>query len=401
MASTENPVAKTDGEFLREIADRIRSRMVRVSRDTVGIGRDLITARARVGYGKFSAWIESEFKMSRVTAYKLIKVAETFGDCKPDLQPSVFYALIAPDTTDEVRTEIVGRAETGERINVADVEAAKQRAKQRAFVVEHGIAALVEAVDASKVLVADAVAFVKAYAQITQDELIIKTGRDVAKAVKLGNEAATRAKAAGKPKDAEPEPDLFPVNEVTANAAKPPEKPRSGVGEAANRAESPPKKPQINVSGAADRADPAKLSVLIEASNQRTERARREWIEGTLELAALHKKAHELFPDDRQFAIWLAERKLDNTGRDDRDALLGMAEAMETARDVLEELSERWSWANIWRTRPNGWMPPGIDVRRKLYLDLARKLDDDQQKHELQLVEVELTTALSKEESVS
>jgi hypothetical protein len=89
----EHHPAAVDEKFLREIAERIRSQMWRVSQDIIGIGRDLVAARARVGNGKFSAWIETEFKMSRVTAYKMIKVAETFGETGVNqFTPSVLYA---------------------------------------------------------------------------------------------------------------------------------------------------------------------------------------------------------------------------------------------------------------------------------------------------------------------
>lgn len=128
------------------------------------------------------------------------------------------------------------------------------------------------------------------------------------------------------------------------------------------------------------------MGACIEAVYQRTERGRREWIEGTLEQAAALKEARSRFPDDLQFSRWLAESDLDHASRDDRDALVGMGEDLETARIVLEELPERWSWANIWRCRPNGRMPAGIDIRRKSYFDLVKKLSVDQQKHELQLL---------------
>jgi hypothetical protein len=186
MSMTHSPTITTDEEFLREAAERIRSQMVHVSRGTVGIGRDLIEVKKRVGVGKFSAWIKAEFEMSRVTAYKLIKVAETFGDCKPDLRPSVLYALIAPDTTEEVRTEIVGRAGSGEMVSVADVEALKEKTKQHAYIVEHGVAALVEAVDRGELALPDAVAFVRNKPTV-QSALIAKALGSVAEAVKKAN----------------------------------------------------------------------------------------------------------------------------------------------------------------------------------------------------------------------
>jgi hypothetical protein len=118
-------IIKTDEEFLREVADRLRARMARTAQDIVEIGLDLIEVRARVGDGKFSAWIEAEFTMSRVTAYKMIKVAETFGETGVNqFTPSVLYALASPDTPEGVRTEITERAAAGEKVTVADVRSA-------------------------------------------------------------------------------------------------------------------------------------------------------------------------------------------------------------------------------------------------------------------------------------
>jgi hypothetical protein len=219
MMVTTEQVAKTDEEFLREVADQIRARMWRVSRDIIGIGHYLIEARARVGSGKFSAWIETEFKMSRVTAYKMIKVAETFGetDVNHQFTPSVLYALVAPDTTDEVRAEIIGRAESGELINAADVKASNEKAKNRAYIVEHGVAALVEAVDRDEVSLSAAVVFVR-HQQTTQQKLIEAAG-SVAKAVTRNN-AELKAKA-DKAAAAKETPSLFADVKDAAPKPKP------------------------------------------------------------------------------------------------------------------------------------------------------------------------------------
>lgn len=97
-------VAKTDEEFLREAADRLRARMNRTAQDIVEIGRELIAVRERIDEGRFAAWIEAEFKMSRATAYRFIHVAENMGAHASCLSPEtrfgfgVLYELASPST---------------------------------------------------------------------------------------------------------------------------------------------------------------------------------------------------------------------------------------------------------------------------------------------------------------
>ena len=95
----QGQVTQTNGEFLREIADRIRARM---SRNIFETGRDLIAAKDRVGHGKFLRWIDVEFDMSEPSAARMMNVARTYGDGKSftltDLKRSVLYELAAPST---------------------------------------------------------------------------------------------------------------------------------------------------------------------------------------------------------------------------------------------------------------------------------------------------------------
>jgi Protein of unknown function (DUF3102) len=123
-------VAKTDAEFLREAADRIRTRMAQAAQDIVEIGRELIAVRERLDDGKFKAWIETEFQMSRSTAYRFISVVENIGariasHGETRFGRAVLYALASPSTTEEVRTEIIDRAATGEKVTATNVRALK------------------------------------------------------------------------------------------------------------------------------------------------------------------------------------------------------------------------------------------------------------------------------------
>jgi hypothetical protein len=189
-------IAKADEEFLREAADRIRLRMSRTTRTIIEIGRELIEVKRRVGHGNFLPWIDREFAMTAKSAERLMSVAEQFGDkidILSNLLPTVLYELAAPNTTEEVRIEIIDRASSGERINVGDVQALKEKAKDRAYVGEHGTPALVDAVDRGDVSLSAAVAFVRNKPTV-QSALIAKALGSAAEAVKKAN-AEVKARA--------------------------------------------------------------------------------------------------------------------------------------------------------------------------------------------------------------
>jgi N6-adenosine-specific RNA methylase IME4 len=125
---TQLALAETDAEFLREAADRIRTRMSRTVQDIIEIGRDLAKVQERIGHGNFLPWIEREFGMSDQTAYRFIHVATNMGDQIPhgvEFQPAVLYALAAPSTPVSVRTEIIERTAAGETVTVEDVRMLK------------------------------------------------------------------------------------------------------------------------------------------------------------------------------------------------------------------------------------------------------------------------------------
>jgi hypothetical protein len=122
-----------DKELVMAAAERIRTRMSRTGQDIVDIGRDLIGAKKRLGHGRFLAWIEAEFGMTDRSARRFMEVAESFkSDTVSDLTPTVLYALAAPSTPDEVRTEATSRAAAGEVITLDEVKRLKDEwAKER------------------------------------------------------------------------------------------------------------------------------------------------------------------------------------------------------------------------------------------------------------------------------
>ena len=101
---------------VRDAAARIKVRMSRTAADIIEIGQDLIAVKEALPHGAFSRWIESEFGMGEQTARNLMQCAQRFGKTPTVgvLPPAVLYALSAPSTPDEVITEAVERADSGE-----------------------------------------------------------------------------------------------------------------------------------------------------------------------------------------------------------------------------------------------------------------------------------------------
>ena len=76
--------------------------------------------------GGFQGWVENRLSMSRRTAYDLLNVHSIFGkvcDASHTLPRKVLYALAAPSTPEPVRSEVIERAEAGERFTHAQVKA--------------------------------------------------------------------------------------------------------------------------------------------------------------------------------------------------------------------------------------------------------------------------------------
>ena len=95
---------------------------------------------------------------------------------------------------------------------------------------------------------------------------------------------------------------------------------------------------------------PTPMNVLadrIRTAFERTEHGRREWIEGTLELAAALADARSRFPANQPFSHWIVDAGLEDINHQDRSALISMADDLVTARLVLSE-TKRSSWRHIW-----------------------------------------------------
>jgi hypothetical protein len=121
-----NEVAPILAEHIAEIR-RLGKRMIA---DIVEIGRRLTECQEIVGHGSWAAWLEVNFSWSDRTALNFMRVFELskseiisdFGQV--DLPVTALYLLAAPSTPEAVRTEILGRAKTGDDVSVEDVKEA-------------------------------------------------------------------------------------------------------------------------------------------------------------------------------------------------------------------------------------------------------------------------------------
>lgn len=113
--------------FVQEKVRGIHARLKRTAEDIVAIGQDLLEVKARLSYGHFVPWLQSEFEMTPRSAQRFMQVAGKFGsrnDKLSFLPASVLYELAAPSTPDT----IVQMVETGQ---IAPTLSAIREAKQQ------------------------------------------------------------------------------------------------------------------------------------------------------------------------------------------------------------------------------------------------------------------------------
>lgn len=104
---------------VQQRTNEIKSLMRRTSQDIIEIGEKLIEVKERLEHGRFESWVKTEFEWALRTANRFISVAKNFKSANlADLPiaPSALYELAAPSTPEEVRQEVVKRAQRGEKI---------------------------------------------------------------------------------------------------------------------------------------------------------------------------------------------------------------------------------------------------------------------------------------------
>ncbi len=113
---------------LAEHAEVIRTLGKRVVADVIEIGRRLTDAKARCQHGNWLPWLEREFGWTDKTAERFMSASQLFGGkidklSNLDIPVSGLYLLAQPSLPPEVRTEVIDRAEAGERFTHAQVKA--------------------------------------------------------------------------------------------------------------------------------------------------------------------------------------------------------------------------------------------------------------------------------------
>ncbi|MGC4033637.1 MAG: DUF3102 domain-containing protein [Tepidisphaeraceae bacterium] len=112
--------------------NEIKDRIGRATQNIVEIGTRLNVVKQHLPHGAFGDWLDAEFGWNERTAQRMMGVATTFkSDTVSDLNigAKALYLLASPSTPDEVRSEIVTRAQSGEAIKHKDVRAAVSRTK--------------------------------------------------------------------------------------------------------------------------------------------------------------------------------------------------------------------------------------------------------------------------------
>lgn len=105
-------------------AARIKERVHRTRQDLIGIGEELIGAKAELGHGQFGAWLEAEFAWSDRFARDLMNVAQVFkSEVTSDLYipQTALLVLAAPSVPESAREEAIERASNGEHIGTKEV----------------------------------------------------------------------------------------------------------------------------------------------------------------------------------------------------------------------------------------------------------------------------------------
>lgn len=88
---------------LDQRAEKIRRLQADVQRSMIEIGRELIAAKAEIGHGNWTAWLEMEFEWTDRTARYFMAVAERFGNRNTYsvLKPSTLKAMLQLPVGDE------------------------------------------------------------------------------------------------------------------------------------------------------------------------------------------------------------------------------------------------------------------------------------------------------------
>lgn len=120
--------------FIQRRAGEIRVLVRNSAENVVKVGQKLTEVRDKIGI-QFDAWVETEFNISRRSAYNFISVYRRFRNedlSQLQISVSALYLLSARSTPPETRQELLDRAQKGEPISHATAKKAKAESAPKA-----------------------------------------------------------------------------------------------------------------------------------------------------------------------------------------------------------------------------------------------------------------------------
>lgn len=120
-------LAVADVKRCEAAVERITKSQRRMAGDIIAIGKELLAVKDRLEHGQFGQWIKHYFGWSQPTASRMMQAAETFKEFNLNtltVDTSALYLLSSNRCPDELREELIERAEGGERITHATVKQA-------------------------------------------------------------------------------------------------------------------------------------------------------------------------------------------------------------------------------------------------------------------------------------
>jgi len=125
----------TERAFVQRRAGEIRTLVRNSAENVVKVGEKLFEVKAKLGGQQFDAWVETEFNISRRTAYNFILTYRRFENqdfSQLQISVSALYLLSARSTPPEVRQKLLDRAQDGEPISYTTAKKAKTESAPKA-----------------------------------------------------------------------------------------------------------------------------------------------------------------------------------------------------------------------------------------------------------------------------
>lgn len=127
-------LSREDEASAREDAAIIRANVEDIAKKGIEIGQALERQQAKLSQEDFERWVRDECKLSRTTAYRLMKVARDVtlipsGGRSRALGVKALELLVSDTTPQEVRDHVEALLVDGQKVTVADIRRMKQEAK--------------------------------------------------------------------------------------------------------------------------------------------------------------------------------------------------------------------------------------------------------------------------------